>query len=57
MHVHVIHPDGAAKFWIEPEVKFAHATGLSARQLLEIEKFIVDHQGEIAHEWRKYFSP
>lgn len=29
IHVHVSHPDGEAKFWLEPEVAVATSTGLS----------------------------
>jgi len=55
MHVHVTHPDGAAKFWIEPEVELAGVSQLSAQQLREAERFIVDHHKEIADAWRKHF--
>lgn len=55
MHIHVAHPDGAAKFWIEPEVELAGASGLSAQQLCEAESFGVDHHKEIADAWRKHF--
>lgn len=29
IHVHVAHPDGEAKFWLEPGVTLAGHTGLS----------------------------
>lgn len=55
MHIHVSHPDGAAKFWIEPDVELAWFSGLSAQQLREAERFVLNHQKEMANAWRKYF--
>ncbi|WP_365955141.1 DUF4160 domain-containing protein [Zoogloea sp.] len=33
MHVHVAHPGGEAKFWLEPGVTLAGHTGLSPQEL------------------------
>ncbi len=41
MHVHVAHPNGEAKFWLEPEVALACPTGLSAKDLRAAEEFIL----------------
>jgi hypothetical protein len=38
VHVHVVCPDGEAKFWIEPTVSLAAYTGLSKRQLIRLQK-------------------
>jgi hypothetical protein len=35
-HVHVISPEGEAKFWIEPEVILANQMGLTGRQIILI---------------------
>ena len=56
MHVHVSHPDGTAKFWLEPEVALAWHTGLSGQQLRIVRRFIAAHQKEMAYVWRSYFS-
>jgi hypothetical protein len=56
MHVHVSHPDGEAKFWLAPSLSLAWATGLSAKQLREVEKCVRNHQSEIEHAWNYYFS-
>jgi hypothetical protein len=38
MHVHVSHPDGEAKFWLEPAIELANrSAGLSGKQLRDIE--------------------
>jgi hypothetical protein len=43
MHVHVISPDGEAKFWLEPEIELAVNQGLSSTELNELKK--MDIQG------------
>ncbi|WP_036290770.1 DUF4160 domain-containing protein [Methylosinus sp. PW1] len=54
-HVHVYHPDGEAKFWMEPEIVVARNQGLSAQALLEIEIMIREHEKEIRDAWRRHF--
>lgn len=56
MHVHVSHPHGTAKFWLEPEVALAWHTGLSAQQLQTAARFVAAHQQEMQNVWRTYFS-
>jgi hypothetical protein len=56
MHVHVAHPDGEAKFWLEPSIAVATQIGLSAQQLKEAERIVRAHQQEIENAWRKHFS-
>lgn len=55
MHIHVSHPDGTAKFWLEPEVALAWQTGLSVSQLRTAEHFVFAHQTEMQDVWRTYF--
>ena len=55
MHIHVSHPDGTAKFWLEPAVALAWHTGLSASQLHTAERFVAAHQQEMQNVWRSYF--
>lgn len=45
-HVHLAHPDGEAKFWIEPDVTLAATLGLSAPQLADAEDVARRHLQE-----------
>lgn len=56
MHVHVSHPDGEAKFWLEPQVQMATSVGLSAKQLKEAEVLVLAHAEEIKNAWHTHFS-
>ena len=56
MHVHILSPDGEAKFWIEPVVALADYTGLSDRQLRELSKVVEEHAKEIEKAWKKHFK-
>lgn len=48
MHVHVLSPDGEAKFWIEPVVALADYSGYSDKQIRELAKVVEKHAKEIA---------
>jgi hypothetical protein len=56
MHVHVISPDGEAKFWLEPEIALALNKGLSQTELTELRKIVGERQNEIREHWRKHFT-
>lgn len=56
MHVHVSHPDGEAKFWLEPQLELATSQGLKAKQLAYIVQLITARRMEIDDAWRKHFS-
>jgi len=56
MHVHIICPDGEAKFWIEPIVSLAASTGLSKSQLNSLQKLTEEHKNEIIKAWKKHFQ-
>jgi len=56
MHVDVAHPEGEAKFWLEPSITVAMQIGLSAQQLKEAERIVRAHQQEIENAWRKHFG-
>jgi hypothetical protein len=56
MHIHVSHPDGEAKFWLEPQIALASSKGLSARQIREAQQFVELHHSEMRHVWQKWFS-
>ncbi len=56
MHVHVAHPDGEAKFWIEPELAIAVVVGLAPRQVAEAEDIVRRHLPEIHDAWVRHFG-
>lgn len=56
MHVHVICPDGEAKYWLEPDIELARNHKLSRVQLKEIEDLIEVHYGEFKNAWQKHFG-
>ena len=56
MHVHVVSPDGEAKFWIEPIVSLAAYTGFSQRQLARLQKVVEERRSEIVKAWKKHFQ-
>jgi hypothetical protein len=55
-HVHVVSPDGEAKFWIEPNVSLAAATGLSEQQLNRLQKTVESRKNEISTAWKEHFE-
>jgi hypothetical protein len=56
MHVHVAHPDGEAKFWLEPTIQLAVHVGLSAQQVAEAERIVRAHLMEIIDAWHRHFG-
>ena len=56
VHVHVAHPDGEAKFWLEPEIGLAVVIGLSSRQVADAEAVVRRHEQEIRHAWTRHFG-
>ena len=56
MHVHVAHPGGEAKIWIEPEVATAVVVGLTPRQMAEAEDIVRRHLPEIRDAWIRHFG-
>ena len=56
IHVHILSPDGEAKFWIEPIVSLAKSTGFSAKELTRIQRLVEEHKDEIKHSWKKHFK-
>jgi hypothetical protein len=56
MHIHVVSPDGEAKFWMEPIVALATYTGLTKQQLRRLERIVEDRKSEIKKAWKKHFQ-
>ena len=57
MHVHVISPDGEAKFWLEPKIELAVNKGISSTELNELQRIVEERQNEIRDSWNKHFNP
>ena len=55
-HVHVAHPDGEAKFWLEPSVQLAVNIGLSPVQLKQAQTVVEAHIREIEDAWHRHFG-
>lgn len=56
MHIHVISPEGEAKFWLEPIVSLVNYSGFSRRQLSYLQKTIEAQKDEIVKKWKKHFK-
>jgi Domain of unknown function (DUF4160) len=56
LHIHVIGPEGEAKFWLEPEVACAMNTGLSEKEILRFQRIILARKEEIINAWNRDFS-
>lgn len=56
MHVHVMSPDGEAKFWLDPAVELAVNKGLRPVELTELLKIVEERQNEIREHWRRHFG-
>ncbi len=47
--------EGEAKFWIEPIVALADASGLNTKLLREIQKIVEERRDEIEKSWKIHF--
>ncbi len=56
MHVHVISPDGEAKFWLEPVIEIADSTGLNKTQINLLLNLIKKRENEIRNNWKEHFG-
>ncbi|MBW6534613.1 MAG: DUF4160 domain-containing protein [Mariniphaga sp.] len=56
IHIHVISPDGEAKFWIEPEIELVKKVGFNQKQIKLLEQIIKENRDEIRSSWRKHFG-
>ena len=55
IHVHVVSPNGEAKYWLEPTVSLATFEGLNATQLKRLQRMVEEHSDEIRTAWRRHF--
>lgn len=56
MHIHVLSPDGEAKFWIEPIIEIATTYGFDTKDLGRIEALIREKEDVIRKAWNQYFG-
>jgi hypothetical protein len=56
LHIHVVHTDGEAKFWLEPQIELAMNQGLSQKQLAEALSLLKQHLPQIVHAWHTHFG-
>jgi hypothetical protein len=56
MHIHVIHAEGEAKIWIEPEIELESSYRLNSKQLKEIIEIVTERKDEIKKSWRNHFE-
>lgn len=55
IHIHVIHAEGEAKIWIEPEIELNKSIGLNSKQIKEILEQVELHKEEIIQTWNDHF--
>ena len=55
-HIHVSHPDGEAKFWLEPTIELARNIGLGSAKMKEAERLIKTRYKEITDAWNNHFG-
>jgi hypothetical protein len=56
LHIHVSHPDGEAKFWLNPTIELACNIGLSSSKVKEAERLVESRQQEIIDAWNNHFG-
>ena len=56
LHIHVSHPDGEAKFWLNPTIELARNVGLSSSKVKEAERLVESRQEEIIDAWNNHFG-
>ncbi len=55
MHVHIVSPEGEAKFWLNPGISLAKNFGFSKKQLSELRNIVEEHKDEIERTWQEHF--
>lgn len=52
----MVHPEGEAKFWLEPAIVLAQNHGLPRRRVAAAQKLIIEHENEIRIAWKEHFA-
>lgn len=56
IHIHVAHPDGEAKFWLDPAIAVAAVVGLSPKLVGDAEAIVRRHEQEVRDAWKRHFG-
>lgn len=56
MHIHVVHAEGEAKVWIEPDIELESSYRLSSKQVKEIIEIVTERKDEIKKSWYDHFA-
>jgi hypothetical protein len=56
LHVHVAHPDGEAKFWLDPTISLAAVVGLSPKLVADAQAVVRRHEQEVRDAWKRHFG-
>ncbi|MCD4751120.1 MAG: DUF4160 domain-containing protein [Thermoanaerobaculales bacterium] len=56
MHIHVLSPDGEAKFWMEPEIAIARNHRYGEQDLRRLRDLIEEHNDVIRRAWFTHFG-
>ena len=55
LHIHVVSPDGEAKYWIEPAIELAKNYGYRDADLRRIKALIGEQEEVIRDAWKRHF--
>ncbi|MDZ4674864.1 MAG: DUF4160 domain-containing protein [Gemmatimonadota bacterium] len=55
-HVHVHHPTGEAKIWLEPITALAHNHGLTPQRIAAVLRLTEKHHAQILGAWHTHFG-
>lgn len=54
-HVHLERDNCEAKFWLDP-VRLARSHGFAAKEIIKIEKLIVENRQALLESWHEFFN-
>ena len=55
-HIHVHHPTGEAKIWLDPRINLARNYGLTPQRLATVIRLVREHEDEIRTAWQRHFG-
>ena len=56
IHIHIVSPDGEAKFWLEPTISLVNYSRFSKQQLNFLQKTVERHKNEIIKKWKEHIK-
>ncbi|MEK6564903.1 MAG: DUF4160 domain-containing protein [Candidatus Omnitrophota bacterium] len=54
--MHIISPEGEAKFWLEPTTALVNYSGFSSKQLNSLQKIVERRKNEIIKKWKEHLK-